>query len=179
MAAKQILLNNFLSDVPSIAISSDNVDPDRVSRPQRWNIKDIQRFMVVFGLISSVFDLMTFAVLLLVFHADQATFQTSWFVVSLLTELAVVLVLRTHKPAFRSRPSRLLLWTTLAVAVATLAIPFLGPLSSVFGFVPLSALQMGTVIAIVVGYIAATEGAKAWFYRAQIKAEPTIAARMT
>ena len=158
LAAKQILLNNFLSDVPSIAISSDNVDPDRVSQPQRWNIKDIQRFMVVFGLISSVFDLVTFAVLLLVFHADQATFQTFWFVVSLLTELAVVLVLRTHRPAFRSRPSRLLLWATLAVAVATLAIPFLGPLSSVFGFVPLSALQMGTVIAIVIGYIAATEG---------------------
>jgi len=164
LAAKQILLNNFLSDVPSIAISSDNVDPDRVARPQRWNIKDIQRFMVVFGLISSVFDLMTFAVLLLVFHADQATFQTAWFVVSLLTELAVVLVLRTHWPAFRSRPSRLLLWTTLTVSVATLTIPFLGPLSSVFGFVPLSALQMGTVIAIVIGYIAATEGAKAWFY---------------
>ena len=178
LAAKQILLNNFLSDVPSIAISSDNVDPDRVARPQRWNIKDIQRFMIVFGLISSVFDLMTFAVLLLVFHADEATFQTSWFMISLLTELAVVLVLRTHRPAFRSRPSRLLLWSTLAVAVATLAIPFLGPLSSVFGFVPLSALQMGTVIAIVVGYIVATEGAKAWFYRAKIRAKPTIAAHV-
>jgi Mg2+-importing ATPase len=164
LAAKQILLNNFLSDVPSIAISSDNVDPDRVSRPQRWSIKDIQRFMVLFGLISSVFDLMTFAVLLLVFHADQATFQTSWFVVSLLTELAVVLVLRTHRPAFRSRPSRLLLRSTIAVTIATLAIPFLGSLSSVFGFVPLSALQMGTAIAIVFGYIAATEVAKALFY---------------
>jgi Mg2+-importing ATPase len=165
LAAKQILLNNFLSDVPSITISSDNVDPDRVFRPQRWNIKDIQRFMVVFGLISSFFDLVTFAVLLLVFHADQATFQTSWFVVSLLTELAVVLVLRTHKSALRSRPSRLLLWSTLAAAVATLAIPFLGPLSSVFGFVSLSVIQMGTVIAIVAGYIVATEGAKAWFYK--------------
>lgn len=164
LAAKQILLNNFLSDLPSVAISSDNVDPDRVAQPQRWNIKDIQRFMVVFGLISSVFDLMTFAVLLLVFHADQATFQTSWFVVSLLTELAVVLVLRTHRPAFRSRPSRLLLWTTVVVSVATLAIPFLGPLARIFGFVPLSAIEMGTVIAIVVGYIATTEAAKVWFY---------------
>ena len=72
LAAKQILLNNFLSDVPSIAISTDNVDPDRVTRPQRWHIKDVQRFMIVFGLISSVFDLVTFAVLLLVFHADEA-----------------------------------------------------------------------------------------------------------
>jgi Mg2+-importing ATPase len=164
LAAKQILLNNFLSDVPSIAISSDNVDPDRVARPPRWHIKDIQRFMVVFGLVSSVFDLMTFAVLLLVFHAEQATFQTSWFIVSLLTQLAVVLVLRTHRPAFHSRPSPLLMWTTLIVSSATLAIPFLGPLSSVFGFVPLSALQMGTVVAIVIGYIAATEGVKVWFY---------------
>src|SRR4029078_8920965 len=96
----------------------------------------------------------------LFFHSSKDIFQPSWLVVSLLTELAVVLVLRTHRPAFRSTPSRLLLWTTLVVAVATLAIPFLGPLSSVFGFVSLSALQMGTVIAIVVGYIAATEGAK-------------------
>jgi Mg2+-importing ATPase len=164
LAAKQILLNNFLSDVPSIAISSDNVDRDRVRRPQRWHIREIRRFMVVFGLISSVFDLVTFTVLLLVFQADQPTFQTFWFIVSLLTELAVVLILRTHRSAFRSKPSRLLLWTTLLVAAVTLAIPFLGPLSSMFGFVPLSVLEMGTVIVIVIGYIATTEGAKFWFY---------------
>lgn len=164
LAAKQILLNNFLSDVPSIAISSDNVDPENVVLPPSWHIKDIQHFMVVFGLVSSVFDLVTFAVLLLLFHADQGTFQTSWFIVSLLTELAVVLVLRTHGHALRSKPSRLLLWTTLTVSVAAVAIPFLGPLSSVFGFVPLSALQMATVTAIVIGYIAATEGTKLWFY---------------
>jgi Mg2+-importing ATPase len=173
LAAKQILLNNFLSDVPSIAISSDNVDPDRVSRPQRWSIKEIQRFMIVFGLISSVFDLLTFAVLLLVFHAGEATFQTSWFMISLLTELAVVLVLRTHRPAFRSSPSRLLLWSTLVVVAATLTIPFLGPLSSVFSFVPLSALQMGAVLAIVFGYIVATEVAKAWFFRSHNTDEPS------
>lgn len=177
LVAKQILLNNFLSDVPSIAISSDNVDPDRVSRPQRWNIGDIQKFMVVFGLISSVFDLVTFAMLLLVFQANEATFQTSWFMISLLTELAVVLVLRTHRPAFRSKPSRLLLWSTLVVAFATLAIPFLGAASSLFGFVPLSALEMGTILAIVAGYIATTEGAKAWFYRKRDTARRTIAAR--
>ena len=164
LAAKQILLNNFLSDVPSIAISSDNVDPERVSRPQRWNIKDIQKFMVVFGLISSVFDLLAFAILLLVFRANEATFQTSWFIISLMTELAVVLVLRTHKPAYRSNPSRLLLWSTIAVVVATLTIPFLGSFSRAFGFVPLSAAQMVTAIAIVAGYIAATEVAKAWYF---------------
>ena len=167
LAAKQILLNNFLSDLPSIAISSDNVDPDRVSRPQRWNIKDIQRFMIVFGLISSVFDIVTFAVLLLVFNANEAAFQTSWFMISLLTELAVVLVLRTRRPAFRSRPSRLLLWSTVIVAAATFAIPFLGSMSTVFGFVPLSAIQLGAVVAIVLGYIVATEVAKTWFFRSE------------
>jgi Mg2+-importing ATPase len=164
LAAKQILLNNFLSDVPSIAISSDNVDADRVSHPQRWSISEIQKFMIVFGLISSAFDMLTFAVLLLVFHAGEATFQTAWFMISLLTELAVVLVLRTHKPAFRSSPSQLLLWSTLAVAAATFAIPFLGALSSVFGFTPLSAIEIGAVVAIVLGYIVATEVGKIWFF---------------
>ncbi|HUL10652.1 MAG TPA: magnesium-translocating P-type ATPase [Methylococcaceae bacterium] len=165
LAAKQILLNNFLSDVPSIAISTDNVDPENVTSPQRWQIKDVHRFMIVFGLISSVFDLLTFGILLLAFHATEAVFQTTWFVISLLTELAVVLVLRTHGSAFRSKPSNTLLWTTVVMSVVALVIPYLGPLPSVFGFVPLSALQMGTVLVIVVGYVAATEGAKAWFYK--------------
>jgi Mg2+-importing ATPase len=170
--AKQILLNNFLSDVPSIAISTDNVDPDSLARPQRWSIKDIQRFMIVFGLISSAFDLLTFAVLLLVFRAGEATFQTSWFMISLLTELAVVLVLRTHKPAYRSSPSRVLLWSTIAVVIMTFAIPFLGGLSAVFGFVPISAPLMGAVVAIVIGYIVATEVAKAWFFQAEEPRRP-------
>jgi len=164
LAAKQILLNNFLSDLPSLAISSDNVDPERVSSPQRWNVKEIRRFMIVFGLISSVFDLLTFGVLLYVFHAQQAVFQTSWFMISLLTELAVVLVLRTRKPAFRSQPSRLLVWSTLAVAATTFAIPFLGKASDLFGFVPLSATELTAVVVIVGGYIVATEIAKFWFF---------------
>jgi Mg2+-importing ATPase len=172
LAAKQILLNNFLSDLPSLAISSDNVDPERVSSPQRWNIKEIRRFMVVFGLISSVFDLLTFGVLLYVFKAGEAAFQTSWFMISLLTELAVVLVLRTRKPAFRSRPSQLLLWSTLAVAAMTFAVPFLGKASELFGFVPLSAMELAAVAAIVGGYIVATEIAKFGFF-AQEAAQPS------
>lgn len=167
LAAKQILLNNFLSDVPSIAISSDNVDPERVTRPQRWNVAEIRKFMMVFGLVSSVFDILTFALLMLVFRAGEATFQTSWFMISLLTELAVVLVLRTHRPVFRSKPSQLLLWSTVAVVAATFAIPFLGTLTSVFGFVPLSAPQLIAIAAIVLGYIVATELTKAWYFRSE------------
>lgn len=172
LAAKQILLNNFLSDLPSIAISSDSVDPERLTQPQRWNIKEIRKFMIVFGLISSVFDLITFGLLLWVFHADEATFQTSWFLISLLTELAVVLVLRTHRHAFRSRPSRLLLWSTLAVLTLTFSIPYLGSLSRVFGFVPLSGGQLAGIVLILFGYIAATELAKAWFFRTNPPAQP-------
>lgn len=169
LAAKQILLNNFLSDVPSIAISSDNVDSELALRPQQWNVREIQKFMIVFGLISSVFDLLTFGVLLYAFHAGQAVFQTSWFMISLMTELAVVLVLRTRRPAFRSQPSRLLLWSTVAVTAATFAIPFLGDLSALLGFVPLSTTELAAVVAIVAGYIVATEVAKAWYFRLENK----------
>lgn len=164
LAAKQILLNNFLSDLPSIAISSDNVDPERVATPQRWNVKQIRSFMIVFGLISSVFDLLTFAVLLYIFHAGEAVFQTTWFMISLLTELAVVLILRTRRSALRSRPSRLLLWSTVAVALATFAIPFLGEASALFGFVPLSVPELAAVVLIVGGYVVATEISKAWYF---------------
>ena len=132
--------------------------------------------MIVFGLISSVFDLLTFAILLLVFHAHAAVFQTTWFVISLLTELAVVLVLRTRGPAFRSKPSRTLLWSSIVMGVVALAIPYLGPLASAFGFVPLSALQMGTVLVITAGYIAATEGAKAWYYKTRNTSQPVAVA---
>lgn len=165
LAAKQILLNNFLSDMPSIAISSDNVDNEMLLHPQRWNIREIQRFMVVFGLVSSCFDLLTFGVLLYFLHAGEAVFQTSWFMISLLTELAVVLVLRTRNPSFRSRPSRLLLWSTLIVVAVTFAIPFLGGLSSIFSFVPLTTLELTAVVAIVIGYLLATELAKKWYFR--------------
>jgi len=105
LAAKQILLNNFLSDLPAIAISTDNVEADRIATAQRWNIDRVRRFMIVFGLISTLFDLLTFVLLLKVFHADETTFQTTWFVVSLLTELAVVMVLRTRGPAWRNAPA--------------------------------------------------------------------------
>jgi Mg2+-importing ATPase len=133
--------------------------------PQRWDITQVRRYMIVFGLVSSIFDLLTFAALLLLFRSGEATFQTTWFVVSLLTELGVVLILRTHGPAWRSRPSALLLWTTLGTAVFALAVPFFGSWSRLFGFVPLSTGEMGAVVGIVVTYLGATEATKRWFFR--------------
>jgi Mg2+-importing ATPase len=164
LLAKQILLNNFLSDFPSIAISSDNVDEEDLARPQRWSITEIQRFMIVFGLISSLFDLITFVVLLKIFHAGEQSFQTAWFVISLMTELLVVLVLRSRKPLGKTSPSRLLLWSTLAVALVTLAIPYLGPAATAFGFVPLTGGEFLATLVIVGGYMAVTAFAKRVYY---------------
>jgi Mg2+-importing ATPase len=165
LAAKQILLNNFISDLPSIAISTDNIDPGQTATAQRWNVAEVRRFMIVFGLVSTVFDLLTFALLLKVFHAGEAQFQTAWFVVSLLTELAVLLVLRTQLPAWKSAPGRLLLWTTVGVIALALALPYTGPLAAAFGFVALPTSLMLASLLVVAAYVATTEGAKQRFYR--------------
>jgi Mg2+-importing ATPase len=165
LAAKQILLNNFLSDLPSIAISTDNVDPDRVAQAQRWDVHGVQRFMLVFGLVSTVFDLITFFVLLRVFGSSEAVFQTSWFVVSVLTELIVVLVLRTHGPAWRSRPSAVLVWATVLVAIVVVALPYLDGVAAAFSFVPLTSTLVVALGLIVLAYAGCTELAKRWFYR--------------
>ena len=121
--------------------------------------------MIVFGLISTAFDLLTFAVLLQVFNATEALFQSTWFVVSLLTELAVVLVLRTHLPCWRSRPSRLLLIATIGMSLLAVVLPFIGSVGRTFGFVPLPLTLRLAALLILVLYVVATEIAKLWFYR--------------
>lgn len=163
LLAKQILLNNFLSDVPAIGIANDNVDQDMVQQPHRWNIAMIRTFMVVFGLVSSVFDYATFALLLWVARATEEQFQTGWFVESLLTELAVALVVRTRGPLHRSRPGTLLWTSTLAVGVLTLALPYL-PVAALFGFTPLPLWLTGALVAVTGLYVLAAEAAKRYFY---------------
>ncbi|TJW09393.1 MAG: magnesium-translocating P-type ATPase [Mesorhizobium sp.] len=163
LLAKQILLNNFLSDVPSLAIASDNVDPDQLRRPRHWDIGFVRRFMVSFGLVSSLFDFATFAFLLLFVHAPAAGFQTAWFVESLLTELAIVLIVRTHKAFWMSHPSRLLAWLTLAVAVVAIVIPYM-PFAAWFGFVPLPLPILAGLLAITALYLMASEATKRWFF---------------
>jgi len=177
LAPKQILLNNFLSDLPSIAISTDNVDPEHLHKPQRWNIAEVRRFMLLFGLVSSLFDLLTFAVLLWLFAAGAALFQTAWFVVSVLTELAVVLVLRTRRPAWRSRPGRLMVWSTVAVFALALCLPYSGPLAAMFGFVPLPASLLAVSLLIVATYIGLTEWAKLRFVAMALKRRARAPAR--
>lgn len=160
MAAKQILLNNLLSDLPALAISTDRVDAESLVRAQRLDTGQLRRFMIVFGLISSVFDLAAFAVLLQAFHATEVRFQTAWFVLSLLTELVALFALRTHAPAWRSAPSRVLLAASLCVAVAAIALPHLGLAAILFGFEPLGPSMLISVAGLVIGYFAATEWTK-------------------
>lgn len=163
LLAPQILLNNFLSDIPGTTIATDNVDLDMVERPQRWNTLFIRNYMVIFGLVSSLFDLLTFAVLLIVFRATAAEFQTGWFIESLLTELVIALVVRTRRPFHRSRPGALLLWSTIAVILVTIAIPYV-PVSEVFGFIPLPAPLVVTLLGLTGLYVLAVEAAKKRFY---------------
>lgn len=164
MLAKQILLNNFLSDFPSVAIATDNVDPEFIDRPQRWNLGKLQSFMIIFGLVSTLFDLLTFSVLLLLFKTSEPLFQSTWFMVSLLTELAVVLVLRTRQPCWRSKPGRLLSISTGVVVGIAICLTYVGIIARPFNFVPLPVDLLLTGVIIVVLYIGATEAAKQRYY---------------
>jgi Mg2+-importing ATPase len=163
LLAPQILLNNFLSDIPATTIASDNVDPEWVAKPRRWNTAFIRNYMVLFGLVSSIFDFLTFGVLLYVFRASPEEFRTGWFIESLLTELVIALVVRTRHLFFRSRPGRLLLASTLVVTGITLILPYL-PFNSVFGFIPLPPSLMLTMLGLTALYVVVTELAKKYFY---------------
>ncbi len=171
MAAKQILLNNFLCDLPFLSVAADNVDPRRLAHAQRWDIAEVRRFMLAFGLTSTLFDLLTFAMLLQALRADEPTFQTAWFVISLLTEVAAVLVLRTEGPFWASRPGAVLLWTSLAIAAAALVLPWSGELAAAFGFVHLLPSTLLGLLAILAGYVAAIELVKRLFYRRRLRHE--------
>jgi Mg2+-importing ATPase len=163
LLAPQILLNNFLSDIPGMTIASDNVDPEMVDKPRRWNTKFIRNYMVLFGLVSSIFDFLTFGALLVLFRASPDEFRTGWFIESLLTELVIALVVRTRHVFFRSRPGKLLLVSTLIFIGITLVLPYL-PFISVFGFIPLPAPLMLTMIGLTILYVLAAEVTKKYFY---------------
>jgi len=162
---KQILLNNFLSDLPAMAIAGDCVDPETGAIPRRWQVARIRNFMLLFGGISSAFDALTFVVLLVVLQVAPDEFRTAWFVESLLTELAILLVVRTQRPLFSSRPAPALAWTTAAVAVVAVVLPYLPAAQAVFGFVPLPPILLAVLLLITALYTTANEAAKHMFFR--------------
>ncbi len=160
LLAGQILLNNFLSDIPAIGLANDAVDAELVARPRRWDMRLVARYMVGFGLLSSAFDMLTFALLLWVFPGGVETFRTAWFVESLLTELVIALVVRTRRRFYQSRPGTFLLRSTIVMVLLTFTIPFL-PGAELMGFVPLQAHVLGALALVTALYVLATELLKA------------------
>lgn len=161
---KQILLINFITDFPALTLAGDSVDPEMVSQPHRWNIRFIRNFMFTFGLISSAFDYLTFAVLLIGFRVQEEAFQSGWFIVSILTELMVLLVMRTQKPFFKSKPAPTLLYSSIGVAAFTLILPYL-PVQNFLNIAPVKLPILMALLAVAALYIITTELGKHIFYK--------------
>jgi len=163
MAPVQILLNNLLYDFSQITIPSDNVDDEAVMKPRRWDIKFIRHFMLIFGPVSSLFDILTFALLLYFFRADEASFQTGWFIESLATQVLVVHIIRSRYNVIKSRASRWLTLSTVGVALAGFIIPYT-PLGLFFGFTPLPLVFIVAICGLVVCYLILVDFVKRWFF---------------
>lgn len=164
MLPKQILLINFLTDLPEMTIANDRVDDVMIERPRRMDIKFIRRFMLTFGPLSSLFDFATFGVLLWIMKASEQSFQTGWFIESILSAGVVVFVLRSRLPFTRSRPSRAMLIVTGIVMLGTLLLPY-SPLAHLLGFTSLPLVYLLVIFTIVIAYALSAEAAKRWFYR--------------
>jgi Mg2+-importing ATPase len=161
---KQILLTNLLTDFPEMTIATDSVDRELVEKPRRWNIRFIRNFMLTFGLLSSVFDYLTFGALLLILQATTDQFRTGWFIESVISASATVLVIRTRKSFFRSKPGKYLLAATLLIVAVAIIFP-ITPLAELLGFQPLPMSILLVIGMIVALYMIAAEITKRFFYK--------------
>jgi Mg2+-importing ATPase len=166
MLPTQILLNNFLYDTSQIAVPGDNVDAALLHKPKRWQIGFIRQFMTIIGPISSIYDFLTFGVLLWWFHAaaNPPLFRTGWFVESLATQTLVVFVIRTAGNPFQSRPSGRLLMSVVAVAVVGAVLPYT-PVGPLLGFTPIPLSLLGAISLLALTYLMLVQAVKTWFYR--------------
>ncbi|MGJ4750946.1 magnesium-translocating P-type ATPase [Leptospira kmetyi] len=161
---KQILLTNFLTDFPEMTIATDRVDTEMISTPKRWDIGAIRKFMVVFGMVSSFFDYLTFGVLQWILRVDHDQFRTGWFIESVVSASLIVLVIRTRNAFFTSRPGTPLFLTTLSVVFLTITIPYT-PIAGLFGLVPLPPEFLALLVGIIVLYVTVAEITKRIFYK--------------
>ena len=161
----QILLNNLLYSFAQLTLPTDNVDPEYINRPQTLVTSFIRNFMIFFGPVSSLFDFLTFFVMLYVFKAGPALFQTAWFIESLFTQTLVIFAIRTRAiPFFKSKPSKILVLNVVIVLAIAITIPYIA-LGKVFGFVSLPATFIFILIGFIVVYLFLIELMKIWFYR--------------
>lgn len=163
MLPQQILLTNFLTDFPYMAVAGDNVDEDELKVPQRWNLKQLKNFMIVFGLHSSVFDYLTFFMLYKLFKSEPV-FQTGWFIESICTELLILFVVRTHKSLLKSVPGKLLIALSALGLLVTIALPFM-PFASDLGFVVPPLKLLGIIAGILVLYVVSADIIKVLFFK--------------
>ncbi len=161
---KQVLLTNLLTDLPEMAIATDNVDSDTIEKPRKWNIKFIKKFMLTFGLVSSIFDYLTFGILLFIAHASEIEFRTGWFTESVLSAAIIVLVIRSKKIFIKSKPGKHLIIATMAIVIFTLILPYT-PVAAVLGFAPLPFKVLWLIGIILVFYITTAEIVKMIFYK--------------
>jgi Mg2+-importing ATPase len=161
---KQILLTNLMTDFPEMTIATDSVDKEMIDYPRQWDIKAIRKFMITFGIVSSVFDYLTFGLLLLVLHATEVQFRTGWFLESVVSASLIVLVIRSRKPSYKSKPGKYLLLATISIVVITLILPYT-PLAGIFGFSPLPVPFLLFIGVIIVLYIFTAEVVKKIFYK--------------
>jgi Mg2+-importing ATPase len=170
MLSSQILFNNFLYDLSQTTLPSDNTDDEATIKPLKWNMHEFFKYIIVFGIVSSVFDFLTFFVLYLLFHSYaldlyEKSFQTGWFMESIATQILVVFVIRTKRvPFFKSRASRYVTGSVLAVLAFAWIIPFT-PIGALLSFTALSLTPMLAIAGIVVVYLVLAESAKYLFYR--------------
>jgi Mg2+-importing ATPase len=164
MLPKQILLTNFITDFPYLTIASDNVDQEQLDKPGKWDLKFIRNYMVIFGIHSSLFDVITFLTLLFVLKVKESTFQTSWFIESILTELFILFIIRTHKNFFKSRPGKYLFLLSLVGLLMTIGLPYM-PFADEVGLVPLPAINIAAMLLIVAVYIITADLLKVWFFK--------------
>lgn len=164
MLPKQILLMNFITDFPYLTVASDNVDQEQLDIPGKWDLKFIRNYMVIFGIHSSVFDVITFLTLYYVLKVKESAFQTGWFIESILTELFILFIIRTHKNFFKSKPGKYLFILSIVGLVLTLGLPYL-PFANDIGLTPLPLLNVGTMLIIVAIYILTADLLKVWFFK--------------
>ena len=164
MLPKQILLTNFLTDFPFLTVASDNVDEEQLEKPGKWNLKLIRNYMVVFGIHSTLFDLITFLTLLYVLKVKESDFQTGWFVESVLSELCILFIIRTHKNFFKSKPAKYMTILSITTLCLTIGLPYL-PFVSKIGLTPLPFKNLGAMLLIVFSYIITADILKVWFFK--------------
>ncbi len=165
MTASQILLNNFLYDLSQTTIPSDKTDDEAILKPVKWDMREFAKYIIVFGVVSSLFDFLTFYILYAVFHMNEASFQTGWFIESIATQIFVVFIIRTKRvPFFKSMPSIFVGMSTIGVVILSWLIPFT-PIGPLLSFAALSPILLTMIAAIVLAYLLVAETAKYFFYR--------------